>query len=166
MKGRGGGKSLVNLFLTFCKSHRGFTRQQVSPNVYNWHRRFKHHQNSTRRPPERDKKSETGRGEGVKKGRNFGRSSGVGSRGGDPKAGVPKGGARTVGPERWGHEGWGAQHLFYFLLSPCTAVPMLTQPPRHRAEIHPLRIVSGRILSQRHRSEPDAKTFPAKLPFQ
>ena len=48
-----GGKSIVKLFLTFCKSHRGFTRQPVSPNVHSLHRRFKNHQNSTRRPRER-----------------------------------------------------------------------------------------------------------------
>ena len=46
----------------------------------------------------------------MKKGRKFGRSSGVGSRGGAPKAGVPKGGAP---------EGWGAQH-FVLLPSPAT----------------------------------------------
>ena len=32
------GKSIVKLLLTFCKSHRGFTRQPVSPYVHSWYR--------------------------------------------------------------------------------------------------------------------------------
>ena len=47
------------------RGRRGFTRQPESPNVLP---RFKHHQNSTRRPPERDrKKSEHGGERGKKK---------------------------------------------------------------------------------------------------
>ena len=53
-----GGNQLQKLFLTFCKSRRSFTRQTVSPNVHSWHRRFKHHQNSTKRPPKRGRKNE------------------------------------------------------------------------------------------------------------
>ena len=50
-------------------SRRGFTRQPESPNVHNSRaRRFKHHQNSTKRPPrERRKKEKLWAGEGKKK---------------------------------------------------------------------------------------------------
>ena len=65
-----GCKSIVKLILTFGKSHRSFTRQPVSPNVHSWHRRFKHHQNSTR------KKAKMA-GEG-KKGENLGGPGGGG----------------------------------------------------------------------------------------
>ena len=56
-----------------------------TPNVHNWHRRFKHQQNSTRRPPEKDKKEQNGAGEG-KKAQNFG----------PPPFGAPPFGAPTL----------------------------------------------------------------------
>ena len=60
------------------EGRRGFTRHTESPNVLiSGPRCFKHHQNSTRRPPEREKERKWGR-EG-KKARNFGRSGGGGS---------------------------------------------------------------------------------------
>ena len=50
------GKSIVKLFFTFCKSHRGFTRQPVSQTCTVGTDASKHHQNSTRRSPrEREK---------------------------------------------------------------------------------------------------------------
>ena len=67
--------------------------------MHSWHRRFKHHQNSTRRPPE--KTSENGSCPAEE-----------GSRGGSPKAGVPKSGVPKGGePNCWapkggGPEGW------------------------------------------------------------
>ena len=94
------GKSIVKLFLTFCKSHQGFTRQPVNRNVHNWHRRFKtppkFHEKT---PRERERKSENGGGRG-KQGRNFGRSGGGGVPRGAPKAGVQKGGAPKSGAPR------------------------------------------------------------------
>ena len=64
----GEGKSIVKLFLTFCKTHRGFTRQPESPNVHSWNQRFKHHQNSTKQPPREARMNENCGGRG-KKGR-------------------------------------------------------------------------------------------------
>ena len=75
-KSYGEGKSIVKLFLTFCKSHRGFTRQPVSPNVHlalTLQTPPKFHEKT----PQREKKSEHGGGRG-KKGRNFGLSGGGG----------------------------------------------------------------------------------------
>ena len=50
------------------RSRRGFTRQPESPNVdISGSRRFKHHQNPTRRPPEREReKAKMGAGVGKK----------------------------------------------------------------------------------------------------
>ena len=92
----GDGNSIVKLFLTFCKKPPGWTRQPVSPNVHSWHRRFKHHQNSTMRPPGERKRAKMGGGRG-KKGRHFGRSGGVGFRGEAPDCWAPKGGAPKGG---------------------------------------------------------------------
>ena len=93
-KGREGGSTVGGpraATSTFCRSHRGFTRQPVSPNVHNWHRRFKHHPNSTRRPPERERaKMEAGE---RKKGEILG----------GPAEGGPEGWC----PEGWAPEGWG-----------------------------------------------------------
>ena len=50
------------------RSRRGFTRQPKSPNVHiRAPRRFKHHQNSTRRPPEREERVKIVAGEGRKR---------------------------------------------------------------------------------------------------
>ena len=97
-----GGKSIVKLFLTFCKSHRGFTRQPE--NSKRAHLRVPAFKNTTKIPredPQREKKSENGSGR-RKKGRNFGRSSGGGPR--RPMSRRPV--SRRVGPRTVGSEGW------------------------------------------------------------
>ena len=120
-----GSKSIEKLFLTFCKSHRGFTRQPVSPNVHSWHLRFKHNQNSTRRPPERERKKERKWRRKKQKKKKFWavRRREVPRKG--PEGWCPEGwcnegwSTQGWGAQGWGPEGWGPKFRAFFL-SPAT----------------------------------------------
>ena len=86
---------------------RGFTRQSESPHVHiSGPRRFKHHQNSTRKPPEREEKNEFCGGREKKKSEILGGPAeggpGKGGKGGPGKGGPGKGGPGKGGPGKGG----------------------------------------------------------------
>ena len=100
-----GGKSIVKLFLTFCKSHRSFTRQPVSPNVHSWHQ-------TLQTPPKFHEKTRkrTKLGREREQGRNFGRSA-------EGRVWCPEGCPEGWGPDWWAQKG-GAQNFAFFFPSP------------------------------------------------
>ena len=77
-----------------------FTRQPESPNVHiSVHLRLKHHQNSTRRHPEREERMKIVAGEGKKRAKFWGGPA----EGGPAEGGPAEGGVRRRGPQHTHH---------------------------------------------------------------